>query len=415
MSHDAQMLERLGTDLQSAFVGKLGPERRRSQKNALRAFVAAGRSAWPLRALHGLAMAAAVAFLVVASILLFYKAGSKEFSNVPFVSSDASGMSFETPAESSLEMTFKDGSRIELGAGTRGTITQADQDRVRIILTDGLLSASVKKKTGVSWSFEAGSYTVTVKGTKFRLAWDQEKEVMDLHVEEGKVVVQGQGIEAQGVDVVSGNHLKADEKKGKVSVKPCVHKRDEWRDLAPLPPEEGKEAGEAGDQEPATQLEGALGTLQKEWKLLIGQGQYAEAMKIARKAGIKKITALLSMQDLWELATAARYAEDADSARKILLAVRSRFKDTHKARIAAFLLGKVAAELQKDPAEATVWFNVYLKEDPAGPLAAEALGRLVEAYADSGRKQDAAGAAEKYLDKYPDGIFSDTARKVVGP
>jgi transmembrane sensor len=415
MSRDVRMLERLGGELQSGFIRKLDAGQRQSQKNSVRAFVAAGRRARLGPALRVIAVAAGIALVLLAGALALNRAGRQDFSGVDYVSSGPGGLGFETPPGSGLRMSFKDGSTIDLGAGTRGSIREAGEKSVRIVLENGSLLASVKKGTGVRWGIEAGSYTVTVHGTKFRVAWDEAEEVMDLHVEEGKVLVRGGGIEAKGIGVVSGNHLRADRKKKKVTIEPCEKKHDAGKAQAPLPASQETQTVVEGQEEESTDLGGALGRCQKEWKLLIKQGKYSEAMKVARKAGIEKLTLVLSLTDLWQLAGAARYAEDAEAARKILLAVRDRFAKTPKAKIAAFLLGKVAVEMEKRPAEGAVWFKVYLQEDPGGPLAEEALGRLADAYADCGRKEDAGAAARKYLEKYPDGIFADMARKLVTP
>ena len=65
-------------------------------------------------------------------------------------------------------------------------------------------------------------------------------------------------------------------------------------------------------------------------------------------------------------------------ARDALQALRRRFPGDPRARTAAFLLGRIALDLEHDPAGARAWFSTYLSEAPAGPLAGDARRRLDE-------------------------------------
>jgi outer membrane protein assembly factor BamD (BamD/ComL family) len=94
-------------------------------------------------------------------------------------------------------------------------------------------------------------------------------------------------------------------------------------------------------------------------------------------------------------------------------ALRTRFPGTPEAATAAFILGRIAQDQNRDDAHAAGWFGLYLREQPNGELAADALGRLVEA---SDRMHDEAGAvraAERYLAAYPTGPHAEYARRVL--
>jgi hypothetical protein len=60
----------------------------------------------------------------------------------------------------------------------------------------------------------------------------------------------------------------------------------------------------------------------------------------------------LSAEELRQLADAARFARQGAAARLALSTLRARFAGTEQARIAAFLLGRVAEELLGDHAAA---------------------------------------------------------------
>jgi len=76
--------------------------------------------------------------------------------------------------------------------------------------------------------------------------------------------------------------------------------------------------------------------------------------------------------------------------------------------MSAFLLGRSASG-----AQAVQWFSAYLKEQPSGALAREALGRLIEAYQAAGDRVSSRAAAERYLKSYPDGPHATLAREAL--
>jgi outer membrane protein assembly factor BamD (BamD/ComL family) len=65
--------------------------------------------------------------------------------------------------------------------------------------------------------------------------------------------------------------------------------------------------------------------------------------------------------------------------------------------------------------EAVGWFQRYLAEEPSGPLAREAAGRLIELYRQSGDAASVRSAAESYLKNYPTGPHAGLARSVLAP
>jgi len=98
------------------------------------------------------------------------------------------------------------------------------------------------------------------------------------------------------------------------------------------------------------------------------------------------VIASSSVEELWDIAQAARYTNDGVIARRVLLGLRRRFPATHQAENAAFLLGRLAMDDEGDVRVARQWFEHYLETAPGGALAEEALGRLVDVCRRSGNR-----------------------------
>ncbi|HSO39543.1 MAG TPA: hypothetical protein VLT33_43755, partial [Labilithrix sp.] len=112
-------------------------------------------------------------------------------------------------------------------------------------------------------------------------------------------------------------------------------------------------------------------------------------------------------------ADAERQAADTRAARATLLEVRQKYPRGTGAPQAAFDLGVVAFDVEHDFAAAARWFRLYLDEAPRGPLAREALGRVMEAESRSGDLAGASAAAARYLELYPGGPHASLAKRLV--
>jgi transmembrane sensor len=105
------------------------------------------------------------------------------------------------------------------------------------------------------------------------------------------------------------------------------------------------------------------------------------------------------------LSDALRFAGRRADASGCYLSARRRFAGSPSAALAAFALGVMSA-----PAiEAGAWFETYLSEAPQGPLAAQALGRLLEGQ-HTAHDPRAAATAKRYLQAWPDGPHAALAR-----
>ena len=87
---------------------------------------------------------------------------------------------------------------------------------------------------------------------------------------------------------------------------------------------------------------------------------------------------------------------------------------TQASAVAAFALGRIAFDYQKDYTSAAQWFGTYLAEHRGGGLRREALGRLMESFHRAGDGKRAAGAAGKYQERYPNGPLVALAKEIIG-
>ncbi len=141
-------------------------------------------------------------------------------------------------------------------------------------------------------------------------------------------------------------------------------------------------------------------------------GRYGEAVDAADEEGLASISTNAAVQDLVSLGDAARFAGRPDDADYVLLRLRERFPRDERASLAAFNLGRIAFDIRHSYADAARWFETYLNEQPSGPLAREAAGRLFEALERSGAHTRARAAASRYLQQFPSGPHADLARSI---
>ncbi|MBI5542452.1 MAG: tetratricopeptide repeat protein [Deltaproteobacteria bacterium] len=325
------------------------------------------------------------------------------------------------PARQPLAVDFEEGTRYELEAGTSGQLAEASTRRVRFVLSNGAVSAQIRSKGRSQWSVEAGAYRVVATGTEFTVRWSAQKAFLQVAVTSGKVIVEGEDFES-GLPLSAGHELTVDQRTRQVS----LHTIPAPDAPAPAPGPDLPEVAANPDQdlEPAPARAAAAKTadarrhpklaqtkrMDSDWRRLCAAGAYAEALEEAERDGLEELLGSASSEDLQLLADAARFANEGATARRVLQAIRRRFPGTPQARTSTFLLGRLHAEQLHDPTAAADWFSRYLQEDPAGPLAEEALGRRIDACRQADRLAEAREAAERYLARYPGGIFEVLAK-----
>ncbi len=377
------------------------------------------------------------------------------------------GQWLESTQEQSLPIFFADRSALTLQGQTRARIVASTKRSVEVFLDEGTLRADVLSKGARRWMVKAGPYEIRDIGTRFSVQWQRSLAELEVTVWEGRVKVNGPSLGEAGVVVSAsekflidsygqttfsnlsspvessstsdsedtpevtsdtGSDRQALPETGKLSTKVGSHPgsigkrrihhtsrvRNDNFDSGDIPESYSSSGGSSFS--PAYRTS-SLGSPQKgpseDWEALFDQGRYNEVMALVKKSGWEHWLLALDLPELWRLAEAARYAKKDKEANQVLVAVRERFPSSWHARVAAYLLGRLAMQQSQDSKSAVKWFTTYLSEDPDGSLAEEALGRLVSVYQHLGQKHEAQEAAKTYLQRYPNGMFTFLAKSVI--
>ena len=323
-----------------------------------------------------------------------------------------------------LALAFDDGSRVVLTSGASLHTEMVGPASASLELERGRATVRVVHTRATHWKVRAGSYEVTVTGTRFRLDWRPETGAFSVAVEEGSVRVSG-GLLAEAIDIAAGQSLALEQ--GRPVAAPSQ--------TAPVPPSVAPPAEPSAeppapalmpspvDLEPPVRAHRPAGhhpvaanaamAVAPSWRAEAEAGRYRDAMAEAERRGFDGICREAASADLLTLAEAARYAGRSERAEQALKAARQRFGHSDDAAVAAYLLGRIAAETRHDYAAAARWFRTYLAERPGGRLDREAEGRLLEALAFMDRNT-AREAARVYLQHYPTGPHAAFARNLLG-
>lgn len=295
---------------------------------------------------------------------------------------------------------FADGTTLLLSAGSRAEIAEVTRQGGRVELVEGNVRVSVPPNQGRRWAFIAGPYTVEVKGTRFDLGWSPSAGRFDLTMFDGSVRVSGPGADSRLV--VAGQSLMLHES-GVASAAPEATATATAAD-PPLPHVEP--SAPPSMQPPSARSASAD---RPSWQPLALEGKYAEAMKLAEDAGFDSVVAKSSASELLLLGDACRFAGRSARASEAYEAVRKRHAGGLEARRALFSLGVLAF-----PGKAAVpFFEQYLSEAPGGPLAPEALGRILEIRSRGGETDAAKKLATQYLAQYPKGAHARLAQSII--
>ncbi len=321
-------------------------------------------------------------------------------------------------AQENLPVRFEDGSQLEFLEQSDGRIFATDSKNVRIALGQGTVKARIQSGKKRRWTVEAGPYSVTALGTEFSVHWIAELGIFEVEVSSGVVLVQGPDLEPQGVRIAKHDRLRIDQQCNQVH----RHLNTQDQDIT-IDSEANQNQPPATKTAPARKIRrkhrapvaslAPRGNQLSKWQEYYHSGQYLAAVQAAEQYGLTAILNEADSTDLWQLADAARFARRGPVARQALLSIRKRFGGSWRSKVAAFLLGRVAIEFAQDAIAAADWFKTYLREDPSGSLAEEALGRLIDACQKANRAHEASQSAQKYLRLYPDGLFSTLARSVL--
>jgi len=412
-----------------------------------------------------LVVAPALAIAVTVVAVIVSRSTSNGEPPLTFTVGDAPGEHGQwIAARVPVQLHFSDGSRVEVARNAKVRVAAIDRRGGTIDLEEGALHADVAHHGVSAWQFRTGPYTVLVKGTRFDAAWDSSRERFTLEMMQGTVEVTGPLLPAP-VPVSAGQSLVANvgehrfeirsvrtadtttssktdtdgEKEivaglpiGSSTVDHAVIAPTSATAKAPVPSTTGQpttttphsatdsiassttaapriaKADQPAGTSAAAAAVAATPARTEKWREFLAARAYSSAIAAAEQRGFDTVVADATSAELYALSDAARYAGRPARAREALIAVRARFGEQGDT---AFLLGRIAAD-QGEAGTAIEWFDRYLREQPGGPLAETATGRLIELY----RLRDASRArklAERYLAAYPDGSYAALARTLV--
>jgi hypothetical protein len=149
------------------------------------------------------------------------------------------------------------------------------------------------------------------------------------------------------------------------------------------------------------------------WQSLAKQSRFADAYALVASDGFESAISKATLAELALLGDTARFAGRPVDALSAYQALRSRAAGSASAKQAAFSIGRVHFDQRAAYAEAARWFRTYLAEQPGGPFAREAEGRLMESLSRSGDRAGARKVAEGYVGKYPSGPHVRVARQLL--
>jgi len=316
---------------------------------------------------------------------------------------------FRTRSED-VKLDFSDGTHVDLLPNTRARVADLTAEGANLTLETGRVSAQVVPRRNANWAIVAGPYTVHVIGTAFQVHWEPEAELLEVTVEHGIVGVTGPVLE--GSQRVKGSQ--------RLTVSLPERRATITEDTAPPPPPPSAPE----EQKPTSDVDAAASATSAanveanpapfpSWKSLAKQGRYRTALDAVNQSGFDQTSRSLGAEDLLLLADVARMGGQPERAQPLLHTLRTRFPKSRAASMAAYTLGASAFDQRQAFADAANWFETYLREQPRGALAREALGRLMEARERAGQIEAARSAAQRYLDAYPTGPHEQLARRLL--
>ncbi|HEU5076090.1 MAG TPA: FecR domain-containing protein [Polyangiaceae bacterium] len=328
------------------------------------------------------------------------------------VEQDALDNWWSAPSDRPLPIQFSDGTTVALEPKSRARVLEVGQSGAHIVLESGASSIHVVPRESARWQVSAGPFLVQVVGTRFDLEWGADDDVFVLRLHEGKVNLSG-CLFGKGRSVVAGETVRASCKTRQYEI--ATRKTSAAAsEPSAAPPGTAVAAPKADNRaldEKQTAHE-APSQRAPSWKQLAHAGKYKQALEAANDTGFEAVLGDASASDLALLGDAARYSAKPGQAIAAYEMLRTRFPGTSRAATAAYSLARTHFDQRGAYGEAARWFQQYLQEQPSGPLAREARGRLMESLERSGDRAGARRVAEAYLKRYPGGPHATVAKSL---
>jgi TolA-binding protein len=324
-------------------------------------------------------------------------------------------------AASDARVLFSDESSLGIEVSAKLKVLGTDAHGAQVAISDGSIDVMVKPRKHSSWRFEAGPFSILVKGTAFRLGFDAAKGRMDLAMKTGVVEVRtpredrvltlraGESLQLfasppREAPIAAPLRVTQETPRPEVAATLALHTSAEATPANRGAAKHGIGPGRLALHEVASHS--------LSWSELIAKGDFSAVVQDAERRGLDVTLARGSAQDLITLADAARYTRKYETARQALLALRARFAGSDRAKDAAFFLGRLSEVGPASSDAALSWYDTYLAEASRGPYASEALGRKLTLLVHRDR-QLAHKTAHTYLQRFPEGNQAELARSIV--
>ncbi len=337
------------------------------------------------------------AFAVAASVALVWGLRPSTPRALQFTADGASSHESDFVAASGAprDIRFSDGSDISVAPAAHVRVLGTSENGARVAIERGTARVHVVHRDNTSWQFVAGPYHVDVIGTSFELSWSPDAHQASVRMIEGRVMVRGCELGAEGRALVAGESLTAQCPTSTASNVGAAFALPEPHAATPSTFSSGNAA--------ATTVASAS----------------AKAVATTRVASSAPATSTLAVglaaedaDALWTKGSNERAHGNTAEARASRLGFRKQFPRDARAHTAAFDLGQLAFDAQSDFAEANTWFSTYLREAPQGALVREAMGRAMEARHKLGDANGAASLAREYRKRWPGGPHDALAREL---
>ncbi|MBU1221662.1 tetratricopeptide repeat protein [Myxococcota bacterium] len=317
---------------------------------------------------------------------------------------------------------------LEFAKNSKGRVGKATSSEVSIVLTKGEAVSRVKKP--VVWTVSAGPYDVTALGTVYSVKWINNE--LKVSVAEGVVRVKHRKNKTREwivrasetlsvIDSSDFNKMKDNKTSEVVEKMPEPEKnlkteveKEKLTSKIETEVEKEKFTSEIKTRNPSLKKQPELSSVEKpNWRTFYAKEDYSGAVSAIEKAGLEQFIDSAPLKDLQAVANAARYSGKSKTAVKVFESLRKRYPNTSSASTAAFLIGRIYAEQMKNPSGAVHWFDTYLRENPSGGMAEEALGRKMDCAYNAGLVMTARDTATKLLKEYPSGPFRHQASAIL--